>query len=234
MYLYDDYTKPLSRAKAKDVSGHIVVNGQLVPLSLAPNGRYLRANIDGLRLPAVIEANVKFTPDGKSNVFDFNFPQYSKEPTAAVTTTAAASAAKPSAPAAAAPRAASPSSPPPPPAAMTVDAALLQVPVPDTVPEMLQQLKARTDQIRMLIDKGLFADVYVPAFQAKDVAIALEAHEKELPATKRQVTEPAIARLVRAAYMLDAFGDLGNKQQISAAYDQFAAASKDILSAFPE
>jgi hypothetical protein len=48
------------------------------------------------------------------------------------------------------------------------------------------------------------------------------------------VTEPAIARLVRAAYMLDAFGDLGNKQQISAAFDQFAAASKDIVSAFPQ
>ena len=118
--------------------------------------------------------------------------------------------------------------------ATTVDAALAQVPVPDTVPEMLQQLKARTEQIRLLIDRGLFADVYVPAFQAKDVALALEAHQNELTAAKREISEPAIAKLVRAAYMLDAFGDLGNKQQISAAFDQFAVASKDILAAFPQ
>src|SRR5215472_1347271 len=89
MYLYDDYTRPLARAKAKDVQGHIVVNGQSLPLTLAPNGRYLQAKIDGVRLPAAIEANVKFAPDGKSSVFDFSFDKYSKEATAAVTTTAA-------------------------------------------------------------------------------------------------------------------------------------------------
>src|SRR5579871_1986931 len=227
MYLYDDYTRPLERAKAKEVEGHVIVKGQMYPLTLAPNGRYLEAKLDGVNLPAEIEANVQFTPDGKSSVFDFNFGQFSKEPTAAVTTTAAAAAGKPA-------RAAVPTKPAPTPAAAaapmatTVDAALAQVPVPDTVPEMLQQLRARTDQIKMLIDRGLFADVYVPAFQAKDVALALEAHQSELPAPKRAVSEPAIAKLVRAAYMLDAFGDLGNKQQISAAFDEFALASKDI------
>jgi hypothetical protein len=114
-----------------------------------------------------------------------------------------------------------------------VDPALIPLPIPQTVPEMLDQLRARTSQIGALIEKGLFADVYVPAFQAKDVALALEAHEKELPLDKQRVAEPAIAKLVRAAYLLDAFGDLGNKQQISAAYVEFSAASKDILSVFP-
>ncbi len=234
MYLYDDYTRPLARAKAKEVQGHVIVKGQTYPLTLAPNGRYLEAKLEGVNLPAAVEANVKFAPDGKANVFDFNFDRFSKEPTAAAVTTTAA--AKPTAPAA--PAASSTTSSTTTSAAAatapTVDSALAQVPVPDTVPEMLQQLKARTDQIRMLIDKGLFADVYVPAFQAKDVAIALEAHQSELPPAKRAVSEPAISKLVRAAYMLDAFGDLGNKQQISAAFDQFAMASRDILSAFPQ
>ncbi|HZP48843.1 MAG TPA: heavy metal-binding domain-containing protein [Vicinamibacterales bacterium] len=236
MYLYDDFTRPLARAKAKDVQGHVIVRGQTYPLTLAPNGRYLEAKLDGVNLPAAVEANVKFAPDGKANVFDFSFDSFSKEPTAAAVTTSAAggrTAAPATAPAAAPAKPAAAATPSPS-TAPTVDAALAQVPVPDTVPEMLQQLKARTDQIRMLIDRGLFADVYVPAFQAKDVAIALEAHQRELPAAKREVSEPAIAKLVRAAYMLDAFGDLGNKQQISAAYDQFAAASKDIQSAFPQ
>ncbi|PYR42106.1 MAG: hypothetical protein DMF93_06610, partial [Acidobacteria bacterium] len=59
------------------------------------------------------------------------------------------------------------------------------------------------------------------------------AHKTELPAEKRKVAEPAIAKLVRSAYMLDAFGDLGNKQQITEAYAIFLAASKDIQAAFP-
>jgi hypothetical protein len=230
MYLYDDYTRPLARAKAKDVQGHVIVKGQTFPLALAPNGRYLEAKLTGVNLPAAVEANVKFTADGKSNVFDFNFTELSKEPAAAAVVTTAAASASAKAPAdrsAAAPAVATAM-------ANTVDAALAQVPIPDTVPEMVKQLQARTDQIRMLIDKGLFADVYVPAFQAKDVALALEPHQKELSAPKRAVSEAAIAKLVRAAYMLDAFGDLGNKQQISAAFDEFALASKDIVSAFPQ
>ena len=234
MYLYDDYTRPLARDKAKAVQGHIVVRGQSVPLTLAPNGRYLEAKLDAVNLPAAIEANVKFVPDGKASVFDFNFDSFSKEPTSAAISTAAATVGKPSA---TKPTASTPAAQAIAPAATnanTVDAALAQVPIPDTVPEMVQQLKARTDQIKMLIDRGLFADVYVPAFQAKDVALALEAHQSGLPAAKREITEPAIAKLVRAAYMLDAFGDLGNKQQISAAFDQFALASKDIVSAFPQ
>jgi len=222
MYLYDDYTRPLARAKAKEVQGHVIVKGQSYPLTLAPNGRYLEAKLTGVNLPAEVEANVKFAPEGKSSVFDFNFTEFSKDVVATAPVVTKAAPATPAAMPAAAPT------------ATTVDAALAQLPVPDTVPEMLQQLKARTDQIRMLIDRGLFADVYVPAFQAKDVALALEAHQGELPPTKRQISEPAIAKLVRAAYMLDAFGDLGNKQQISAAFDQFALASKDILSAFPQ
>jgi hypothetical protein len=235
MYLYDDYTRPLARAKAKDVQGHVIVKGQTFPLTLAVNGRYLEAKLAGINLPAAVEANVKFTPDGKSNVFDFNFTEFSKEPVAGAPVLTKASPtpnptlATPAAPTATPSTPAATTTP-----ATSVDAALAQLPIPDTVPEMLKQLQARTDQIRMLIDKGLFADMYVPAFQAKDVALALEAHQADLPAPKRVVSEAGIAKLVRAAYMLDAFGDLGNKQQISAAFDQFALASKDILSAFPQ
>ena len=33
-------------------------------------------------------------------------------------------------------------------------------------------LRTPTDQIRGLIDKGLFGEVYVPPFQGKDLAVA--------------------------------------------------------------
>jgi hypothetical protein len=98
---------------------------------------------------------------------------------------------------------------------------------------MLAQLRTRTAQIRTLIDRGSFASIYVPAFQAKDVALALGERNGDLPAERRKVVDPAIARLVRSAWMLDAFGDLGNKQQIVQAYAIFEQAAKDIESAFP-
>ena len=99
---------------------------------------------------------------------------------------------------------------------------------------MIAQLRTRTDQIRTLIDRGMFADVYVPAFHAKDLALALAERGKALPPDRRRVADPAISKLVRSAYLLDAFGDLGNKQQISAAFAEFAAASNDIVSVFPQ
>jgi hypothetical protein len=114
-----------------------------------------------------------------------------------------------------------------------VDPALVPLPIPDTVPEMLSQLRTRTEQIRAIIDRGSFASIYVPAFQAKDLALALDEHKQELPADRRKIVEPAITRLVRCAWMLDAFGDIGNKQQITEAYDMFVAASRDIQAAFP-
>jgi hypothetical protein len=99
---------------------------------------------------------------------------------------------------------------------------------------MLEQLGTRTTQIREFIDKGEFAAVYVPAFQAKDLALALDEHRRDLPDEKQKIVEPAVQKVVRGAYMLDAFGDLGNKQQILEAYAIFTAAVKEIQSAFPE
>ena len=73
---------------------------------------------------------------------------------------------------------------------------------------------------------------YVPAFQAKDLALALDLHVKTLPSDQQVITSAEIANLVRLAYMLDAFGDIGNRQQISQAFSRFAAAAKGIDAGF--
>ena len=172
-------------------------------------------------------ASVKFTPGGKDNRFDFTFPTYSKEPHALATATMTNAAPTTSAPAPAVAAAT-----PAPDGSSGVDPALVPLPIPETVPEMLAQLKARTDQVGSLIDRGTFAAIYVPAFQAKDLALALDEHKNELSPEQRRVAEPAIAKLVRSAYLLDAFGDIGNKQQISEAYAKFVEASNDIHAAF--
>jgi hypothetical protein len=227
LYLYDDYTKPLPLAQVRAIAAHLILNGKDVPL--VRNGRVLEAKVGKVAFPASMQAKVKFQPAAPEHLFDFVFETYSKDAPAPVTTTTAP---PPTTPAAA------PPAPTAPPLVETVpssiDAALVPVPIPETVPEMLAQLRTRNEQIKMFIERGAFASVYVPAFQAKDVALALDAHKQELPPERQRIVSPAVNKLVRTAYLLDAFGDLGNKQQIADAYTRFAAAVQEIESAFPK
>jgi hypothetical protein len=76
--------------------------------------------------------------------------------------------------------------------------------------------------------------VWVPAFHAKDLAVALEPHLGHLSSAAREIGEPALQRLVRLAWLLDAFGDVGNRQQLESGHVQFAAAVADVVKAFGE
>jgi len=241
MHLYDDYTKPLAVKDVRTISASVVTkdaSGKETTTPLVRSGQYLQARVGKLPLPAAMYAKVKFKADGPDNRFDFTFDSYSKEPVAGATplSTAATPAATPSpaATAPAAPPAPAPSSPALTETLPNVDPALVTLPIPDTVPEIMSQLKTRTEQIRSFIDKGAFAAIYVPAFQAKDLALALEDHVRKLPDDRRKVVEPAITKLVRSAWLLDAFGDIGNKQQITVAYDRFVEAANDIHTSFPQ
>ena len=247
VHLYDDFTKPLPLAQVRAMKAEVVMkdrSGAEKKVPLVQNGRYLQAAIGKLPLPAAMYAHVQFKPDGPRNRFDFTFETYSKEPVAGAAPTPTMTGTMPAAPMPAAPRPANTpaatsvaAAPPPAPGAPEVssgvDPALVPLPIPDSVPEMLSQLRTRTEQIRAIIDRGSFASIYVPAFQAKDLALALDAHKQELSADRRKIAEPAITRLVRSAWLLDAFGDIGNKQQINEAYDMFVAAAKGIQAAFP-
>jgi hypothetical protein len=189
----------------------------------------MQAAIGKLPLPAEMYASVTFTSGGKPNRFDFTFPEYSKEPHAAAGPTLTKAAPTPATTAPLVETLPAPSD-----ASAGIDPALVPLPIPENVPDILAQLKTRTDQIRSFIDKGSFAAIYVPAFQAKDLALALDEHKGELTPERRKTAEPAIAKLVRSAYLLDAFGDIGNKQQISEAYAVFVGAQKVIQSTFTQ
>jgi heavy metal-binding protein len=238
LHLYDDFTKPLALAQVRAMKAEVVLkdrSGQEKTVPLVRSGRYLQAAIGKLPFPAAMYAHVQFKADGPHNRFDFTFETYSKEPPPGATATPTMTSAMPAAAAPAKSPGAAADAPAPAASELSsgVDPALVPLPIPDTVPEMLSQLRTRTEQIRAIIDRGSFASIYVPAFQAKDLALALDAHKQELPADRRKIAEPAITRLVRSAWLLDAFGDIGNKQQITEAYDMFVAAAKDIQAAFP-
>ena len=179
-------------------------------------------------------AKVQFKDDTPEYRFDFTFPALSKEPAPPASSLAATRGkATPARPAPTSDSAVVSASAPTGAAPADVDPGRIRPPIPETLAESLSQLKARNEQIRDLVQAGDFAAVWVPAFQAKDLAIALEGqHLDGLTAVKRQAAEPAIQRLVRTAWLLDAFGDVGNRQQIVDAYAIFASAVADVVSAF--
>ena len=96
---------------------------------------------------------------------------------------------------------------------------------------MLAQLRERSREISSIVDRGAFAELYVPAFAAKDLALGIEARAADAPSPRRAEIEAATSRLVRAAWMLDGAGDLGNRSQITDAYARFVAAVAEMEAA---
>ena len=130
----------------------------------------------------------------------------------------------PNAPAATAPAAstATQATSPDPPA--MINAALINVPIPGTLDEIVAEIGVRDRRIRELVDAGRFVDIWLPAFEAKDLALALNSYAPGMPTYKRRSLDPVIKQLLHAAWMLDSFGDLGNREQVTAAYARFSSA----------
>jgi len=235
LYVYDDYARPLPAADLKKVAARVVTNERYDPrtrtstdvtaftLRPSPTAAYLEARVTGVVFPAALTAKVKIKPDAPEHRFDFTFAAVTKDPAPASSATASNRQS---------PRATQPSATRP--GATTPDALSgpVATPIPETIPEIVALIKARDTEIRDLIKQGNFAAVWVPAFQAKDLAVALEPHIGHLQPAARDAAEPALQRLVRYAWLLDSFGDLGNRQQVEDAYAAFARAVADVSSAF--
>jgi heavy metal-binding protein len=247
LYVYDDYARPLAADQIKRVKARVVTRETFdsatrqtkeiaaFPLTLSRNG-YFEAQVDTASLPAEMTAKVRFKDDGPEYRFDFTFAAISKDTTppapAPVSTVRRDSTAQPNRaaakPAAASAPAPAPVEPPTAPAAASQNT----TPIPETTEAIIRELRAGSDQVRDLVQKGDFGAVWVPAFQARDMAIALEGRLDQLTPAGRQTAEPAIRQIVRTAWLLDAFGDLGNRQQIADAYTIFAAAVEEAVTAF--
>ncbi len=246
LYVYDDYARPLSAANLRRVAARVVTDERYDPktrtstdlkaFALRPSrdGAYLEARVTGATVPATMTAKIRIKPEAPEYRFDFTFPGLTKEPPrAAVQTGRAPAPIRPKPDATNQPSAPDQSSGQP--AAIADPAAgptPIAAPIPETVPAILADLKIRNDEIRQLIREGQFGAVWVPAFRAKDLAVALEPHIGHLTPTDREAAEPALQRLVRFAWLLDSFGDLGNRQQVEDAYAAFGSAVTDVAGAF--
>ena len=67
--------------------------------------------------------------------------------------------------------------------------------------------------------QGGFTEIFIPALQSKELALELHNRADTLSVRDRNDVRIAVRSLVRAAWLLDWYGDLGNKQQVSDAYD---------------
>ena len=76
--------------------------------------------------------------------------------------------------------------------------------------------------------EGRFTEIFIPALQSKELALALGERAEALPVEGRNQVRIAVRSLVRAAWLLDWYGDLGNKQQVSEAHDVFSEAVRGI------
>jgi hypothetical protein len=213
VYVYDDFSKPLDLEKARQVRGRIVMKeavdpktGTLrelasTPLVLAKNGAFLEARFEPLPLPAKMTAKVSFTSDDKESRFDFAFPAYSVDVPAAPATTAVT------------PAPVAPTAPPAPIAPVA--------PIAPIAPDLLSDLKARSAEVATMLKSGTLGAVYVPALQAKDLALEIQAKQ---PESARANIEASVRQIVIAAYQLDNFGDLGDAAQAQDAFRSMSAA----------
>jgi hypothetical protein len=206
-------------------------------------------------------AKVRMTKDGPEQPFTFAFVEYSKNvpasAPAATTTTAGASArqavpaptttaagapAKPTPPAATTAAvetpAPQPTAPPMPaldncePNMARTDALLLSDSLPKNSKALLNLLGMCSDEVQKLVQGSQFGFVYQPTMLGKDIALALENYINEVPSARRAQASDAIRRTVLAAWQLDMFGDMGNQEKITEAYNHFAAAIAAVKTAY--
>ena len=96
----------------------------------------------------------------------------------------------------------------------------------------LRLLAERVTIIDGLVKRGAFSEVWVPAFQAKDLALALDVRSSMLAAARRLAARGAVDRLVRAAWALDAAGDIGNRSDVESAATALTGAAHDLEQVF--
>jgi hypothetical protein len=81
--------------------------------------------------------------------------------------------------------------------------------------DLRQAIRERARRVDELVRRGAWPDLFIPALEAKDLALALLEREGD------RVAAP-VKTLVRAAWLLDLYGDLGKKTEVEAAQRLFA------------
>jgi hypothetical protein len=220
LYFYDDFTRPLGRADITNFAARAVTREsfdpatkgyrdiEAVPFALSKDGRYLEAHVPNA-LPAQITAKVTFRAGDSEHRFDFSFPTLTTEPKPGATVVIA-----------------------PPTGAKAQFEASVPTDAPRTNAALLDDLTAQSKAVDGAVKSGAFGQIYLSALAAKDAALQLEAADGDQPETRRVQITAAVRQIVLAAWLLDQYGDLGDRQRIDDAYQAFAAGVAELLRAY--
>lgn len=214
LYATDNYREPVDVSgwsgrlvleEEYDANTDEFVEVRSVDFFPSPDGAFLEAVFGDVGLPATLIAKVVVEKGFPDERFDFIFAEHSRE---GKDMTAAADAA---------------------PAASGVPdtvplAERVRPNVPDSTEELVAEIGSRDATLQELIAEGRFTEVFIPALQAKELGLVLLERTGDLPPRAQSEVRIAVRHLVRAAHLLDWYGDLGNRQQVSGAYDVFAMA----------
>ena len=99
--------------------------------------------------------------------------------------------------------------------------------VPETAQEILEAIRARDRRVQALIDQGRWADLFIPALEAKELALAYSERAGDRPWV-------ALKRIVRGAWLLDLYGDQGDRTRVGEAYEIFAEGMRGLPERAPE
>ena len=177
-------------------------------LQLSADGLYLEAALGEVPVPVELIAKAAFDEDFPEERFDFFFLEYSSEARANAAIVPAADVRGV-------------------PATMPL-AERIRPMIPEQTSDIVAGISARDEDLQALIGSGRFTEIFLPALQAKELALALSDRAADLPGQERNELRIAVRHLVRAAWLLDWYGDLGNKQQVSGAYEIFGTAASEI------
>jgi len=162
LYLYDNYTAPLSPTSAVARVGDET-------LVVGADGRALELPVSA-EPPVELVVHVDFG-DGEQR-FDFVFSDESLPP------------------------------------------ALPELVIPDSADGLIAEIARRDERLRELMRLGAWTELYLPALQAKELALALAERS-------RDVDPVAVSRVVRAAWLLDLYADTADREKVEQAYALF-------------
>lgn len=207
LYATDNYREPVDVTfwmgrivleEEYDAESDEFVEVRSAALLPSPDGAYLEAEVGDQPFPAEMIAKIRVVEEFPEDRFDFIFSEFSSAEPDVVDTS----------PAAAVPE--------------TLPLAeRIRPRIPELTSDIVQGISERNDEIASLVATGGFTEIFIPALQSKELALALHDRAEDLPVQDRNMVRIAVRSLVRSAWLLDWYGDLGNKQQVSDAHDVF-------------
>jgi hypothetical protein len=196
VYVYDDFSKPLAMDKARQIRARVVTKEMFDPKTRTFRELASAPLVLG-RNGAFLEARIESLSLPAQLTAKISFGRDDKESRFdfAFTTFSKDQPAQPQSNSSAAP------------------------PTSTSVAALLSELKTREAEIGSFVKNGNFGALYVPALQAKDIALEIQSR-----AASDHGTETPVRQIVVAAYQLDNYGDLGDREKIADAYRTFATA----------